>query len=165
MTAPRANARQPAYDAVYAYIRELRDTPPLDATHRNAMIWRAVNAALDAQDAHADATNGRVRALLAQWIKAGAPPLGVSLSRWWDKRLVELINALDDPTAEIDSTTRPRCPHCRMPHDLTPGSMPVIVCESIRQRITEAARLHSLGDHRLCRRAHCDVIRQRDEGS
>jgi len=112
-----------------------------------------------------EAALGRVRALLARWIKAGAPPLGVSLSRWWDKRLVELITALDDPKDRTDPTTWPRCPHCQMPHDLTPGSVPVIVCESIRQRIAEAARLHSLGDHRLCSRAHCDVIRQRDEGS
>ncbi|MFE1329730.1 hypothetical protein [Streptomyces microflavus] len=37
--------RQPAYDAVYAYIRTL----PVDPVQiRNAHIWRAVNAALDA---------------------------------------------------------------------------------------------------------------------
>ncbi|MGW1661034.1 hypothetical protein [Streptomyces microflavus] len=37
--------RQPAYDAVYAYIRTLPVEPvPI----RNAHIWRAVNAALDA---------------------------------------------------------------------------------------------------------------------
>jgi hypothetical protein len=38
----------PAYDAVYAYIRRLGDYLPPDPVHRNAIIWRAVQAALDA---------------------------------------------------------------------------------------------------------------------
>jgi hypothetical protein len=29
-----------------------------------------------------------------EWVKAGPPPLGVSLSRWWDARLVELNKAI-----------------------------------------------------------------------
>lgn len=40
--------RQPAYDAVYEYIRALGDYLPPDPRHRNAIIWRAVQAALDA---------------------------------------------------------------------------------------------------------------------
>lgn len=48
----RLNARQPAYDAVFAYIRQQpRDFLPATVVDRNAMIWRAVNAALDAQAA------------------------------------------------------------------------------------------------------------------
>ncbi|MFF7851888.1 hypothetical protein ACFZDF_30515 [Streptomyces sp. NPDC007910] len=43
-----ADARQPAYTAVYAHIRALGDHMPPDPVHRNAMIWRAVHAALDA---------------------------------------------------------------------------------------------------------------------
>lgn len=65
-------------------------------------------------------------------------------------------------TAAADTVTRPRCPHCQMPHDLEPGSPPVTVCASIRQRIDEAERLHGEGDHRLCCRADCDVLQQRD---
>jgi hypothetical protein len=42
--------RQPAYDAVYAYIRELGDYMPPDPVHRNVVIWRGVHAALDAVD-------------------------------------------------------------------------------------------------------------------
>ena len=42
------HAQKPAYDAVYAYIRALGDHMPPDPVHRNAMIWRAVHAALDA---------------------------------------------------------------------------------------------------------------------
>lgn len=30
---------------------------------------------------------------------------------------------------------RPRCPACRMPHDLTPGSLPMVVCASTLARI------------------------------
>lgn len=40
--------RQPAYDAVYEYIRNLGAYLPPDPVHRNAIIWRAVSAALDA---------------------------------------------------------------------------------------------------------------------
>ncbi|MGW5736980.1 MULTISPECIES: hypothetical protein [Streptomyces] len=39
----------------------------------------------------------RVIALYEQWVKAGPPPLGVSLSRWWDARLVELHDAIRPP--------------------------------------------------------------------
>lgn len=45
----------------------------------------------------AEAAVERVRALRTHWIKAGPPPLGTSVSRWWDARLVELNDALDDP--------------------------------------------------------------------
>lgn len=41
--------RQPAYDAVFAYIRQQpRDFLPTTVVDRNAMIWHAVHAALDA---------------------------------------------------------------------------------------------------------------------
>lgn len=39
-----------AYDAVYTYIDSIGDTLPPDPAHRNAMIWRAVQAALDAEE-------------------------------------------------------------------------------------------------------------------
>lgn len=35
-----------------------------------------------------------VIALYERWVKAGPPPLGVSLARWWDRRLVELRDAI-----------------------------------------------------------------------
>jgi hypothetical protein len=44
----RPDPRQPAYDAVYEYIRGLGDYLPPDRVHRNAIIWRAVQRALDA---------------------------------------------------------------------------------------------------------------------
>lgn len=45
----------------------------------------------------AEAAVERVRALAAQWIEAGPPPLGVQMARWWDARLVELNAALAEP--------------------------------------------------------------------
>ncbi|WP_416975631.1 hypothetical protein [Streptomyces sp. 4F14] len=36
--------------------------------------------------------------LYEQWVKAGPPPLGASMARWWDARLAELHNAIH-PTA------------------------------------------------------------------
>jgi hypothetical protein len=44
----RPDPRQPAYDAVYEYIRKLGGYLPPDPVHRNAVIWRAVHAALGA---------------------------------------------------------------------------------------------------------------------
>lgn len=163
--------RQPAYDAVFTFIRrQPRDFMPLTVVDRNAMIWHAVHAALDAMgvpgpagepapvateatdagslrelvaaaiyernnpghrwaDAHPDdriaygsdaeaavavlqpgaritttlarapeADVQRVIALYEQWVKAGPPPLGVLINRWWDARLVELHNAILPPT-------------------------------------------------------------------
>jgi hypothetical protein len=43
----RTALREPAYEAVYAYIRSSNRVPG-DVVTRNAMIWRAVTAALDA---------------------------------------------------------------------------------------------------------------------
>ncbi|WP_399553874.1 hypothetical protein OG473_39430 (plasmid) [Streptomyces anulatus] len=46
-----ADPKQPAYDAVFAYIRSQPDVLPATVVERNAMIWRAVHAALDAAPA------------------------------------------------------------------------------------------------------------------
>lgn len=45
----------------------------------------------------AEETVTRVTGLYEQWVKAGPPPLGVSLARWWDARLVELREAIQPP--------------------------------------------------------------------
>lgn len=45
---PLNNPRQPAFDAVFTHIRALGAYMPPSPVHRNAMIWRAVNSALDA---------------------------------------------------------------------------------------------------------------------
>lgn len=50
----------------------------------------------------AEAAVQRVAALHERWVKAGPPPLGTSISRWWDRRLAELHNALHNPTKGTD---------------------------------------------------------------
>jgi hypothetical protein len=39
----------------------------------------------------------RVIALYERWVQAGAPPIGTSMSRWWDARLAELHDAIRPP--------------------------------------------------------------------
>jgi hypothetical protein len=51
----------------------------------------------------------RVIALYEQWVKAGPPPLGTLMARWWDRRLAELHNAIQ-PTAERPARTTPNKP-------------------------------------------------------
>lgn len=41
-----------------------------------------------------DTNMQRVIDLYEQWVKAGPPPLGASMARWWDARLVELHEAI-----------------------------------------------------------------------
>lgn len=48
----------------------------------------------------AEGTVTRVIDLYEQWVAAGPPSLGTSMSRWWDKRLVELHNAIQPPARE-----------------------------------------------------------------
>lgn len=61
----------------------------------------------------AEAANARVRALTDQWIKAGPPPLGTPVARWWDRRLVELNTALDDAHICKPGATVYYCPASR----------------------------------------------------
>lgn len=42
----------------------------------------------------AEETVTRVTGLYEQWVKAGPPPLGTLIARWWDKRLAEMGKAL-----------------------------------------------------------------------
>lgn len=53
---------------------------------------------------HAEETITRVSALYERWVKAGPPPLGTSMSRWWDRRLVELHNAIRTPAEQSART-------------------------------------------------------------
>lgn len=50
------------------------------------------------QSAEADVR--RVTVLYEQWVKAGPPPAGTSVSRWWDARLVELHDAILPPAGD-----------------------------------------------------------------
>jgi hypothetical protein len=49
----------------------------------------------------------RVIALYEQWVKAGPPPLGTLMARWWDARLAELHDAiLGQPAQDVGPTVR-----------------------------------------------------------
>ncbi|MFE6931781.1 hypothetical protein ACFVDT_07090 [Streptomyces sp. NPDC057699] len=56
------DSKQPAYDAVFAYLRSQPvDFMPLTVVDRNAMIWHAVHAALDAAPGPEQQGNPRVQ--------------------------------------------------------------------------------------------------------
>lgn len=63
--------------------------------------------------ATAQAAIARVRALHTGWLSTGAPPLGTSIARWWDKRLIELAATLDEPSdgagADLPADTARHC--------------------------------------------------------
>jgi hypothetical protein len=65
---------------------------------------RAIVAADETAPARTQATEAekttRVIALYERWVKAGPPPLGTSMSRWWDARLVELHHAILPPVTD-----------------------------------------------------------------
>jgi hypothetical protein len=56
-------------------------------------VLAATYQRVDQTAAEPDTT--RVTALYEQWVKAGPPPLGAPLARWWDRRLAELRAALN----------------------------------------------------------------------
>lgn len=66
---------------------------------------------------HAEKTLAHVHALADRWVKAGPPPLGTPLSRWWDKRLAELNTTLDQPAPATPAGPRhddgPTVTECR----------------------------------------------------
>jgi ribosomal protein S27AE len=51
----------------------------------------------------------QVTALHEQWLKEGPPPLGTILARWYDRRLIELQNAIQGPAV---TSIQGRCPSC-----------------------------------------------------
>ncbi|MFC7906437.1 hypothetical protein [Streptomyces nigra] len=62
-------------------------------TEGNARVFAALHRSAE-QDV------SRVIDLYEQWVKAGPPPLGTPVSRWWDARLVELHDAILPPIRE-----------------------------------------------------------------
>lgn len=53
-----------------------------------------------------DGAVNRVTDLYGRWVKAGPPPLGTSMSRWWDKRLAELHAAILPAERQPDTQTQ-----------------------------------------------------------
>jgi hypothetical protein len=63
-------------------------------------VDRQTAAVLAALHRSAEADVSRVIDLYERWVKAGPPPLGASLARWWDMRLAELHTAILNPAKE-----------------------------------------------------------------
>lgn len=69
------------------------------ALHRRQLISDSeLHAVIDAGP-ELDGTGARVIALYEQWTKAGAPPLGTLMARWWDARLAEMLHAIRPPAS------------------------------------------------------------------
>ncbi|MEU6222265.1 hypothetical protein [Streptomyces sp. NPDC047042] len=99
----RVDARHQALDTLQALDGV---SSPADAMQAaGTPVMTGVTAGL-ARSGGADVQ--RVTALYEQWVKAGPPPLGVSVSRWWDRRLVELRTAVLGDDAE-QQTCGPEC--------------------------------------------------------
>lgn len=84
-------------------LRIAEETSNRSETERVRAVQRAEQAEAAARSyavlGHMSETDvQRVIDLYEQWVKAGPPPLGTSISRWWDARLVELHDAILPPT-------------------------------------------------------------------
>ena len=89
--------------AALSRIRNIDRTPPLlDADDAYTRGWQAHHAAVETEllaMPGSEQRTGPLAGLYARWVKAGPPPLGQSVSRWWDRRLVELGGALGEERA------------------------------------------------------------------
>jgi hypothetical protein len=63
-------------------------------------VDRQTAAVLAALHRSAEADVSRVIDLYERWVKTGPPPIGTSVSRWWDIRLAELHTAILNPAKE-----------------------------------------------------------------
>jgi hypothetical protein len=96
-------------DALYERLEAAEETE----SQRQLATAREAFASATTRAARAEAALARVQALADSWVKAGPPPLGTPLARWWDKRLVELNAALGEPTpaTRATDTADPRHDH------------------------------------------------------
>ncbi len=74
----------------------------IDGRERGGAAWdepeeQPVTDRTTPDEQAAEDTVTRVIALYEQWVKAGPPPLGTPVSRWWDTRLAELHAAILPP--------------------------------------------------------------------
>lgn len=78
------------------------DTEHLELARHNDQTCEAVQRRDTAETVVA-----QVHALYEQWVKGGPPPLGTSMSRWWDRRLAELHRAIQPPDHNADHPLAP----------------------------------------------------------
>ncbi|MET7944254.1 hypothetical protein [Streptomyces sp. NPDC005302] len=83
--------RLDGYEAAERYRKAATEATRATHIETTARVFAGLH-----RSAEADVT--RVIELYERWVKEGAPPLGVPIARWWDKRLVELHDAIVPPT-------------------------------------------------------------------
>ncbi|MFH8792232.1 hypothetical protein [Streptomyces sp. NPDC017941] len=71
----------------------------MDEMERTARVFAALHRC-------AEQEVSRVVVLYEQWLKAGPPPLGTPVSRWWDARLAELHAAICPPANHTTEKSR-----------------------------------------------------------
>ncbi|MGW0550531.1 hypothetical protein [Streptomyces altiplanensis] len=95
----REGAPGPTREAGRFILRTLNESSPAATElEKTARVYAALH-----QSAEQDVT--RVTALYEQWVKAGPPPIGTPMSRWWDRRLAELHDAILPPTNQPKEPT------------------------------------------------------------
>ncbi|MFJ8798469.1 hypothetical protein [Streptomyces sp. NPDC102487] len=65
-----------------------------------AAYARELATLITSSELPAEETDTRLTDLYERWVKGGLPPLGTTLARWWDARLVELQNAIQPANAQ-----------------------------------------------------------------
>jgi hypothetical protein len=86
------------YDALCDELDQLRED--LAEAQNSSVLRKRILDRRRPELGQAEAAAERVRTLANRWAKAGPPPLGTPIARWWDKRLAELNTALkptEDP--------------------------------------------------------------------
>jgi hypothetical protein len=81
---------QPGMNPVHCPGHDQTETTEATEAEKTTRVFAALHRSAE-QDV------SRVIALYERWVKAGPPPLGASIARWWDARLVELHNAIRPP--------------------------------------------------------------------
>ena len=69
--------------------------PDRETATEAPVVDRQTAVVLAALHRSAEADVSRVIDLYERWVKAGPPPIGTPMSRWWDRRLIELHNAIN----------------------------------------------------------------------
>jgi hypothetical protein len=96
-----------AVDAVLTAIEDHLDIGDAEAWCKSCRrVWEGKQHRCES-DAERSVT--QVGDLYARWVKAGPPPLGTPMSRWWDRRLAELHDAIRPPgPTAAEATEHPR---------------------------------------------------------
>ncbi|AVP41445.1 hypothetical protein SEA_WENTWORTH_6 [Streptomyces phage Wentworth] len=92
----------------------------------------------------AESDVSRVIALHERWVAEGAPPLGTSMARWWDRKLVELAQAIVPSTRSELAEVEEDDDYSPIPADLIPEARPLATGGVYRGRaLTGVEAMHT----------------------